>query len=162
MINVWQSQLFAHLALPRRGAVWCCAIRCHYGPQKKDQRINEHLPICKQYPQFQNRYASSKSAPYHVPSPMCTPWPPSPHPSAVAVLTQQHTVERSGTLQQKPAPVLLSCHEGTISRVHSTMKNTAVGCLLEGQKAMLRMVSEFRANKPPNEMYGGFDLKPTD
>lgn len=95
-------------------------------------------------------------------SPMCTPWPPSPCPSAAAVLTQQHTVERSGTLQQKLAPVLPSCHEGTISRVRSTMKNTAVGCLLEGQKAVLSMVSEFRANKPPNEIYGGLDLKPTD
>lgn len=55
MINAWQPQLFVHLALPRRGAVWCCAIRCHSAPHKrrpKHELASSHqqtiTPVSKQ------------------------------------------------------------------------------------------------------------------
>lgn len=109
MINVCQSQLFVRLVLPRRGAVWCCAIRCHYGPHKrrpKHEPASSHLqtitPASKQVRHLQGLCHT------RVPSPICTPCPP--HHVPLQLLFQHNTTWRKGQMPYSKNLLLFSFH----------------------------------------------------
>lgn len=119
LVTGLQLQLFVYLALHRCGAVWYHAIRCHSEPCKRRSKL-ELVSFHKQITVSKQEIHLPRLHLTHVPSLICTPWPPPPRSSVATgcVDTTARTLEIRSSFHERAHSKVCSfqSHGGTMKK----------------------------------------------